>query len=116
MKGLPQTENVLLIRTDFTERAAWGILHAMITKPCFRPQLHLVNDRAYRELAPLEASSLAPTSKFLLIADKTTLSTPSLQLLAVFPSQCNDGGIRVAVEDAWTIENNLAHANLVWGI
>ncbi|WP_267717366.1 DUF6924 domain-containing protein [Streptomyces sp. CoH17] len=116
MKKLPQTKDVLLIRTDFTEGDAWGVLQAVLAAPGFHPRLHIVDDSAYRNLGPLKASSLAPTSNFLLLADKATLSTPDLQLLAIFPSQRKSDGIRVAAEEVWTVENSIFQANILWGI
>jgi len=89
LKSLPQTNDTLLIRTDFSDQTAWQALHTAITTPNeddFLANVHIVDDPAYSELTTEQVISLAPARGFLLIvADKTALTTPEMPLLAVLP-------------------------------
>ncbi|WP_405853889.1 hypothetical protein OG407_00445 [Streptomyces sp. NBC_01515] len=125
MKSLPQTDDTLLIRTDFSDQTAWQALHTAITTPNeddFIANVHIVDEAAYRDLTPEQVISLAPARGFLLIvADKTALTTPEMPLLAVLPHEEGDdeleqehGKLRVIAEELWSIENNISLANMDW--
>ncbi|MGQ4480112.1 DUF6924 domain-containing protein [Streptomyces sp. SAS_276] len=124
MKSLPQTDETLLIRTDFADQTAWQALRTAITTPNeddFLANLHIVDDPAYSELTAEQLIQLAPARGYLLIvADKTALTTPEMQLLAVLPHEEDDemgeehGELRVIAEELWSIENNISLANMDW--
>lgn len=124
MKSLPQTDDTLLIRNDFSDQTAWQALHTAITTPNeddFLANVHIVDDAAYSDLTTEQVISLAPARGFLLIvADKTALTTPEMSLLAVLPYEEDDeleqehGELRVIAEVLWSIENNISLANMDW--
>ncbi|SEF03722.1 hypothetical protein SAMN05216489_09823 [Streptomyces sp. 3213] len=124
MKSLPQTDDTLLIRTDFSDQTAWQALHTAITTPNeddFLANVHIVDDAAYSDLTTEQVISLAPARGFLLIvADKTALTTPEMSLLVVLPYEEDDalqqehGELRVIAEELWSIENNISLANMDW--
>lgn len=125
MKSLPRTDVTLLIRTAFSDQAAWHALHTAVTTPTedgFLANVHIVDNPAYSELTAEQVISLAPARGFLLIvADKTALTTPQMPLLAVLPYGEDDdeveqghGELRVIAEELWSIENNISLANMDW--
>jgi hypothetical protein len=125
LKSLPQTDDALLIRTDFSDQAAWQALHTAITTPNedgFLANVHIVDDPAYRDLATEQVVSLAPARGFLMImADKTALTAPEMPLLAVLPYEEDDdeqeqdySELRVIAKELWSIENNMSTANMDW--
>ncbi|MFJ9352146.1 DUF6924 domain-containing protein [Streptomyces sp. NPDC101237] len=130
-KSLPQTEKTLLIRTDFSDPAAWQALRTAATTPNeedFVANVHIVDDPAYSDLTTEEIVSLAPPGGFLMIvADRTALTEPGMPLLAVQPFDEDDeaGGdtaegeqghdeLRVAVVGLSEIENNISIGNMDW--
>jgi hypothetical protein len=125
LSSLPQTDRTLLIRTDFSDQAAWQALRTQITTPTedgFLASVHIVDDPAYRDLTSEQVVSLAPARGFLLIvADKTALTAPGMPLLAVLPYEEEDseaeqgsGELRVIAEELWSIENNISIGNMDW--
>ena len=52
MKHLPETKNALVLRTDFSDAAAWEAICAAIREPVgeFRAYVHFVSDPAYAGL------------------------------------------------------------------
>lgn len=125
MNSLPQTNNTLLVRTDFSDQAAWEALHSAITTPNedgFLANLHIVNDPQYRDVTTEQIVALVPARGFLvIIADKTALTAPGMPLLSVMPYEEDDdeydqdhGELRVIAEQLWAIENNLSVGNMDW--
>ncbi|MFF4763215.1 DUF6924 domain-containing protein [Streptomyces sp. NPDC001292] len=123
MKSLPQTEETLLIRTDFSDEAAWQALRTVVTTPGeddFLAELHIVDDPAYRDLTTEQVVALAPAEDDLLIvADSKALTEAEMPLLAVLRTD-EDGPeqgfaeLRVVAEQLYSIENNIALANMDW--
>jgi hypothetical protein len=125
MKSLPQSEDTLLIRTDFSDEAAWQTLRTVITTPDeedgFLAALHIVDDPAYRDLTTEQIAELAPAEDDLLIlADRQALSGPDMPLLAVLKTEEEDAPeqgfheLRVVATQVWSIENNISLANMDW--
>ncbi|MGP4083666.1 DUF6924 domain-containing protein [Streptomyces sp. KR55] len=69
MRDLPHTGHTLLIRTDFSDEAAWQSLRTVVTTPDeedgFLAALHIVDDPAYRDLTAERLVALAPASRLL---------------------------------------------------
>jgi hypothetical protein len=125
LKRLPQTDDTLLIRTDFSDHAAWQALHTAIRTPNedgFLAYVHIVDDPTYSDLTTEQVVSLAPARGFLMIvADKTALTAPKIPLLAVLPYEEDDdeteqdqGELRVIAEKLWSIQNNISLGNMDW--
>ncbi|MER6375525.1 hypothetical protein ABT255_45975 [Streptomyces mirabilis] len=113
----------LLIRTDFSDHAAWQVLHTAIRTPNedgFLANVHVVDDPAYRDLTTEQVVSLAPAGAFLvLVADRAALVTAEMPLLAVYrphEEEAEEGHaeLRVIAEELWGIENNISLANMDW--
>lgn len=125
MKKLPRTDDTLLVRTDFSDQAAWQALHAVITTPNedeFVANLSIVDDPEYGDLSTEQIIALAPAAEYslLIVADKTAITTPEMQLLAVFHEEFDDGTppvdgrLRVTAQELWSIENNIGQVNMDW--
>ncbi|MFJ7495122.1 DUF6924 domain-containing protein [Streptomyces sp. NPDC097727] len=138
MKNLPQSEATLLIRTDFSDEAAWQDLRTVVTTPSdedddFLAMLHIVDDPAYRDLTTEQIVALAPAEDDLLIvADEKALTGSEMPLLAVCMSDEDDDEgagedagedsdskpgfdeLRVVATELWSIENNISLANMDW--
>lgn len=125
MKSLPQTDDTLLVRTDFSDQTAWQALHTAVTTPNeddFLANVHVVDDPSYADLTAEQLVALSPTSYFLMIvADRTALSASEMPLLAVLHHDADDNGtepehgeLRVTAEELWSIENNISLSNMDW--
>ncbi|WP_331764658.1 DUF6924 domain-containing protein [Streptomyces anthocyanicus] len=140
MKNLPQSEATLLIRTDFSDEDAWQALRTAVTTPYdgdededeyededgdedddFLAMLHIVDDPAYGDLTAEQIVALAPAEDGLMIvADKTAMTAPGMPLLAVHVNheapveRRGFDELRVVARQLWSIENNLAIANMDW--
>ncbi|MFB8106453.1 Curculin domain-containing protein (mannose-binding) lectin, partial [Streptomyces sp. NPDC056007] len=130
VKSLPDTDETLLIRTDFSDPTAWQALLTTVTTPSqdgFLADVHPVDDLAYRDLTTEQILSAAGEldTDLLIVADKTALTAPEMPLLALLLSDENDesgegeagqehGRLRVVATELWSVENNLSLANMDW--
>ncbi|MGW3498642.1 DUF6924 domain-containing protein [Streptomyces sp. NPDC001020] len=124
MKNLPQTDCTLLIRTEFSDEAAWHALRTVVTTPDdedgFLAALHIVDDPAYRGLTTEQIVALAPADADLLfVADRTAVTAAEMPLLAVLKDEADEEGqgfdeLRVIATQLWAIENNISLANMDW--
>jgi len=82
MKKLPETDNSLLLRTDFSDDAAWASLCIVVQQPNeegFRAHLDCFSDPAYDRLGVEELVAVCPKGgdrTFAFIADRTTFTDP----------------------------------------
>ncbi|MFC9436540.1 DUF6924 domain-containing protein [Nocardia sp. NPDC057030] len=116
MKSLPQSDATLLIRTDFSDPEGWEALRTAVTTPNdddFAANLHLVDDPAYRDVSAEQLAALASDSLFI-VADKLAISSAERPLLSVYRSEAGTEQLRVIAEELWSIENNIALANMDW--
>ncbi|MGW0812773.1 DUF6924 domain-containing protein [Streptomyces viridiviolaceus] len=138
MKRLPKSDDTLLVRTDFSDEAAWQSLRTSVSTPTegdegFLAVLHIVDDPAYDGLTTDEIVALAPAEDDLLIvADKEAMTGPGMPLLAVRVSEADEDGedgqegeederalpgideLRVVAQELWAVENNISLANMDW--
>ncbi|MFJ4122224.1 DUF6924 domain-containing protein [[Kitasatospora] papulosa] len=138
MKNLPDTDDTLLIRTDYSDQAAWQALLTAVTTPNkngFLANVHVVDDVAYSDLTTEQAVSMARArGDLLIVADTTALTGPEMPLLAVLPfdededddydedededdddeTKQEHGELRVIAAELWSIENNISLANMDW--
>jgi hypothetical protein len=83
LKPLPKTEDTLVVRTDFTDNAAWQALCTTIQAPVgklqFRAYVDCLSDPEYDGSTPeqLRAAAGSPTTSnhtFIFIVDRTALT------------------------------------------
>lgn len=114
---LPETDDALVLRTDFSDDAAWESLCAAVRAPVgeFRAYVTCVSDRAYDGLTVERLLALAPPGggrTFAFVADRLALTHPERPLLVVDLAAERGRTFRVIPSAAWGVENNLSLANL----
>ena len=117
MKPLPQTENSLVLRTDFSDDAAWESICVAIQQPVgeFRAYVDCVSDPAFENITVEQLVALAsqsPYRSFLLVVDQMTLAHPESPILVIDLYEEPGRTFRVIPREMWGVENNLSLANM----
>jgi hypothetical protein len=117
MKNIPETKNALVLRTDFSDDAAWESIRAAIQKPSggFRAYVDFVSEPAYKDLTVETLVSLVPARSnhtFIFIVDQLTLVNPEHPILVVDLFDERGRAFRVIPSEMWGVENNLSIANM----
>jgi hypothetical protein len=117
MKNIPETEDSLVLRTDFSDYSAWEAICAAITKPVgeFRAYVEFVSDPVFAGIKVEQLLSLiSQNSKhmFVFIVDQVTISRPDYPILVVDILREPGRTFRVIPSEMWGIENNLSIANM----
>ena len=117
MNQIPETENAVVLRTDFSDDAAWKSVCAAIQKPVgdFRAHVDFVSDPAYGDLTVAQLLSLIPEGfkhSFVFVVDRATLSQPQHPILVVDLLTEPGRTFRVIPSAMWGVENNLTLANM----
>jgi len=117
MMKLPDTENALVLRTDFLNDMAWESICSEIQKPVgeFQAYVALVSDPVFSGMNPkgiLEISGKSQKRFFLFVVDPTTISHPEHPVLVI--DLLNEPGrtFRVIPSEMWGVENNLSILNM----
>ncbi len=119
MKIIPETNEALVLRTDFSNAAAWEAVCAAIQKPVgdFRAYVNFLSDPEYEGITTEQLLSLIPQNPyhtFIFIVDQVTLSQPDYPILVVDLDLYYEPGrtFRVIPSEMWGVENNLSLANM----
>ena len=119
MRQVPQTENPLVLRTDFSNQSAWDAICAEIQRPVgifrFRANVEFVDDIEYAGLTKDELLELVPKNynhNFIAIVDRTAISHPEHPLLIVDLFEGSGNEFRAIPSQIQGIENNLSIANM----
>ena len=117
MKSLPQSENALVLRVDFSDSAAWDGVSAAICAPSgeFRAYVDFVSDVEYDGLSPEDVCSLMPPEAehtFIFMVDRMTLVHPEHPILVVDTFHEPGRTFRVIPSEMASVENNLSIANM----
>lgn len=121
MKQLPSIENSLLLRTDFSDDAAWASLCEAAQRPNadgFTADVTCISDPAYGGLAAPQLVTLAPRGNrngqhtFAFIADQRTFAAPDRPVLVVDLYDQPGRTFRVVPREMWSVENNLSISNM----
>lgn len=116
-KTLPATEHSLVLRTDFSDDAAWRAVCDEIQAPVgdFRAYVDCVSDPAFAGVTPAEVPALQPehsNHSFVFLADGIALSSPEHPIVVVDLIEEPGRWFRVIPREAWGVENNLSIANM----
>ena len=119
MKPLVETENSLVLRTDFSDDAAWRAVCSAVQAPQgpleFRANLDFVSDREYEEatFAQLVTSATEIADRaFIFVVDRTAV-THIEHPVAVLDVSIEPGrSFRVVPSAMWSVENNLSIGNM----
>lgn len=125
LPAIQPTKHALLIRTDFTDDAAWNQLIQAVARPVrigpvtTRANLELLDDSEFAD-ASIEAilpllKGYAQGHDFFLIADTKTLFEQEGLLLVVDLGEQPGRSFRAPIVDIALIENNLTLGNMAFG-
>jgi len=117
LSSLPETENSVVLRTDFTDDGAWDAVCAAIRQPYqgFRAHVELLTDPQYEGLTVAQILSLIPRGSkhtFAFVVDRATLSSAEHPVLVVDLYDEPGRTFRVVPSELWGVENNLSIANM----
>jgi Domain of unknown function (DUF6924) len=119
MKQIPTTENALVLRTDFSDQAAWEKICAIIREPVsdlqFLANVEFVNDMEHAGITKnqlLELISNNYNHTFIIVVDQTTISDPEHPLLIIDLYERSGRDFRALPSQIQGIENNLSIANM----
>ncbi len=129
MKNIPQTENALVLRTDFSDDEAWESICAAIREPWYldgvwevvdaRANVDFRSDRAYDGIEVQQVLSLIPEDwdhglahAFMFVVDSMTMSHPDHPVLAVDLVDERGRTFRVLPSQMPGVEINLSLANM----
>ncbi|MBN1583789.1 MAG: hypothetical protein JXA89_23990 [Anaerolineae bacterium] len=117
MKHIPETENALVLRTDFTDDTAWEAICKAIQKPvgAFRAYVDFLDDPQYDGVGIERLISLIdPDSDhtFIFVIDRITLSHPEHPILCVDLYDEPGRTFRIIPAAMWGVENNLSITNM----
>lgn len=118
MKALPKTENSMLLRTSFSDDAAWASLCVALKQPSeegFTASLDCISDPAFDGLTVAQLVASSPKGgdrRFAFIADRTTLTDADRPIIVVDLDDDPGRTFRVILREMWSVENNLSIANM----
>ena len=119
MKQIPKTENALVVRTDFSNQAAWEKICGTIRKPVgifrFRANVEFLDNQEYAGLTKDQFLECVPKNynhPFIIIVDQFAISHPDHPLLIVDLYERSGREFRAIPSEIQGIENNLSIANM----
>lgn len=116
MTEIPPAGNAPLIRTDFSNRAAWEKLVAETQKPSpddFLPCLQIIDDARFEGASANQIGIAARGTNHavVFIADEVTMGNGDLSVLCLKTS-APEQRFRVIPSELWAVENNLSLGNM----
>ncbi len=117
MKQLPETENPLVLRTDFSDQIAWEKICEAIQEPVdsFSAYVEFVTDMAYQDITKEQLLQLIPENyvhSFIILVDHTAISQPEFPLLIIDLDEEPGREFRAIPSQIQGIENNLSISNM----
>jgi hypothetical protein len=109
-------ERSTVIRTDFSDDAAWEALCAAIEAPVgdFRAYVRFVSDQANENATPAQIAERLKDGDqtFVFIVDRTAITHPDHPILVVDLHDEPGRSFRVIPSAMWAVQNNLSIANM----
>lgn len=115
MKRFPQDAGSLVVRTDFSDQAAWEAVRTAIETPSgegFVANADVLDDPAYTGATADDLLALDPPGDLLAVVDRGTLASPERPLLIVDLHEERGRRFRMVATEFWGIENNLSISNM----
>lgn len=116
MKQFPETENALVLRTDFSDNAAWVSVCKAIREPVgdFQANVDLLSKTEYDGINTEQVISAAQGTNrtFMFVVDKITLTHPDRPILCIDLFDQPGRTFRLIPSEMWSVENNLSIANM----
>jgi hypothetical protein len=115
---IPVTEDVLVLRTDFSNDEKWERLCAEISTPDpeygFQPYVVFLSDRQFEHLSAKEIVEALPADyehPILFVVDGSTMESEESPVLCLDLHEKKGQEMRVLPRVMWAIENNLSISN-----
>lgn len=119
MKPIPQTDNPLVLRTDFSNTAVWEEICATIRQPVgdfgFMANVEFFDDADYYHLHKDQLLKLIPPDyhhSFIMLVDEASIAQPDHPLLIINLYERTGCEFRAVPKQIQAIENNLSIANM----
>jgi hypothetical protein len=118
MKRLPQSDKALVLRTSFSNPAAWAAIRAGIEARVggeFVANVTFVDDPAYADLTKQDVLSLVRSRSndaFVVVADEVAMSAADHPLLIIDLGSQPGNEFRAIPSTVQSIENNLSISNM----
>jgi uncharacterized protein YbcV (DUF1398 family) len=119
MKQIPDTENAPVLRTDFSDQAAWEEICREVQKPVgilrFRANVNFIDDVGFADITKDQLLELIPANfnhSFIVVADRTAISGPEHPLLIIDLFDESAREFRAIPSTIQGIENNLSTGNM----
>jgi len=117
MKRLPDLQDSLVVRTDFSDETAWARICSEITSPVgeFRAHVSFVSDPNFDELTVSELTSLGQRGSyrsFIFVVDRVSLIFTEHPVLVLDLVDEPGRSFRVVPREMWSVENNLSISNM----
>lgn len=116
---LPECDYSLVIRTDFSDDAAWERICRAIQQPQtqygFQASVEFISDETCSGLTSEALASVLPTDShrsFAFLVDAHAIAHPDHPVLVVDLAEGTGRTFRVVPAQAWSVENNLRIANM----
>lgn len=116
-ESIPATENALVLRTDFSNEAAWKSICAVIQNPEaeFPANIEFVSDAKFMGVTATELTARLAEGypfSFAFIVDHAALTGPDYAILVVDLQEEPGRTFRVMASALWSVENNLSIGNM----
>jgi hypothetical protein len=119
MNAFLESNESLVVRTDFSDDNAWYALCAAIQQPAgmfqFTANVDFISDPNNMGLSPEQLRSTIPYGyphSFFFIADQIALRHPDHPILVVDLGDMPGRTFRVIPSEMWNVENNLSISNI----
>jgi hypothetical protein len=117
MRYIPNTDNALVLRTDFSDTAAWEAICAAIEEPVgeFKAYVEFISDPEFDSISLEQLLSLVPgdsNQTYMFVVDRMALAQPEHPILVVDLYTEPGRTFRVIPAEMWGVENNLSIANM----
>lgn len=115
---LPDTENPLVVRTDFSTNTEWENISARLigkNEMGFQAHVDFLDDMKFERIKTTEIiSAVAPNYKhdFIFVADSLTFAHPENTILCIDLYEVVGRTFRVIPSEVWGVENNLSISNV----
>lgn len=119
MKPIPETVESTVLRTDFSDEAAWQALCEAIEAPepdyGYQAYVEFISDRDFEGMTVEMVLASIPENwrhSFLFIVDQKAIADPEHPVLVVDLYTERGRTFRVIPGEMWGVENNLSIANM----
>jgi len=120
LRKLPKFRNSLLLRTDFSDDAAWTAVRKAVRAKSpegFQANVRCISDPSYDGMTVdqlVELASQGFDHTFAFLVDRLTLTNSEHPVLIVDLYHDPGRTFRVIPSEMWSVENNLSLANMDW--